>query len=157
MKIIKRILITLICIPLFTVFALVAFEIFGLSVNRYATNRQTNTLKETVLSVAPDAEILDAYAKTGNTSGTGNHVDMLSVLLIKTSMDFSKLKGDLNEHYKLDGRSFWIEETGSYKRWHDETGFSNFLDNLAVPKQMHNTYIVYLCRSAPFVHNIQGH
>lgn len=157
MKIIKRILITLICIPLLTIFAFIAFEIFGLSVNHYATSQQTNSLKETILSVAPDAEILDAYSETGNTSGTGNHVDMLSVVLIKTNIELSKLKSDLNEHYKLDSWSFWIEETGSYKLWHDENSLSNFFDKLAVPKEMYNTYIVYLCQSAPFADNIQGH
>lgn len=72
MKIIRRILITLICIPLLFIFAFVAFEILGLGVNHYTTNQQTNTLKETILSVAPDAEILDTYSETGNTSGTGN-------------------------------------------------------------------------------------
>lgn len=149
MKILKRIGIAVICIPLVLIFAYIVFEFIGMAVNHYSTHQQTNSLKETILSVAPESGILATYSETGNISGTGNHVDMLSVILLKTDMELSELERSLNEYYPLDDCTLWVEQTGSVKAQYD--GF------LFIPEEAQNTCMVYLCQSAPFVDNIEGH
>lgn len=99
----------------------------------------------------------DTYSETGNTSGTGNHVDMLSVVLVKADTELSELENKLNESYPIDDWSFWIEETSTVKSQYDESGYPSFYKVLAVPEEMQNTYIIYLCQSAPFADNIEGH
>lgn len=157
MKILKRIGIAVACIPLVLILAYIAFELIGMAVNHYSTEQQTNSLRETISSVIPKLEILDTYSETGNTSGTGNHVDMLSVILIKSDMELSEIESSLNKYYPLDEWSFWIEETSSVKSRYDELGLPSFYKFLSVPEETQSTYIVYLCQSAPFVDNIEGH
>ena len=157
MKTLKRIGIITVCIPLFLILVFIVFELVGMGVNHYATNQQTTSLKETIASGIPDAEILDTYSETGNTSGTGNHVDMLSVMLVKVDEELSELESSLNESYPLDSWSFGIEETSSVKSRYDESGYPSYFQVLAVPEEMQNTYIIYLRQSAPFADNIEGH
>lgn len=153
----KRIGIAVICIPFAIIFIYIAFELIGITVNHYATSQQTKSLKKTILSVAPESEILDTYSETGNTSGTGNHVDMLSVILVKTDAEFSVLENSFNGYYLSDDCAFWIEETDSVKSRYDECSLPSFYEFLSVPKETQSTYIVYLCQPAPFADNMEGH
>lgn len=155
---IKRFFTILACIPILIILAFVVFEIVGAGVNHYETKKQTNTLKENIISVVQDAEILNTYSETGNTSGTGNHVDMLSAVLIKTKAGSSGLQNKLSDYYPSDDDcSFWADTADSVISKYGKSSLPSFYSELDVPKDMQDMYIVYLCRPAPFADNIEGH
>lgn len=157
MKVLKKIGLTIICIPLAALLFLIAFEMVGMVVNHCATAKQTDALEKTILSIIPDAKILNTYSETGNISGTGNHVDMLSVVLIKTEEDSSYITTTLKENYPLDEWSFWVEEAGIIHSRYEVTGLPSYLEKLGYTRETTGTYVVYLCMSAPFADNIEGH
>ena len=72
------------------------------------------------------------YSETGNTSGTGNHVDCLSVITFSSKQSLAEIKDCMSEYYVWDDGCFVEEkEDGSYQ--------------------------FYLNTSAPFPDNIEGH
>lgn len=80
-----------------------------------------------------DIEILSVYSETGNTSGTGNHVDCLSSITFSTEMQETEIEDCLSEYYVFDGWSCYVDKT----------------DN--------GNYIISVNTSAPFADNIEGH
>lgn len=116
---------------LFAVFVL--YEIFGMCVNHIATKQQTNQLQTNLERAIPDIEIINVYSETGNTSGTGNHVDCLSSITFATAMQEPEIVSRMSEYYKYDKWSCFLEKT--------EDGY----------------YLFYLNTSAPFTDNLEGH
>lgn len=108
------------------------YEILGMCVNRIATKVQTNALKAHLEKEIPDIKIMRVYSQTGNTSGTGNHVDCLSSVLFSTQMQKSEIEVCLSKRYVLD-------ESCSVKETND------------------GNYVLSLNTSAPFADNIEGH
>lgn len=133
MKWIKRIGIGIISLPFILILAVILFEIFGMYVNHNATNRQTKELQANLENNITDIEIIDVYSETGNTSGTGNHVDCLSIINFTTEMTKDEIESALLEYYEFDewGCSIEIMENGIFS--------------------------FELCTSAPFPDNIEGH
>lgn len=111
----------------------ILYEIFGMCVNHLATRRRTQALQDALESSIPDIEFIDVYWETGNTSGTGNHVDCLSCVTFSTQMPESEIKIRLADYYEFDEWSCHISKT--------DTG----------------DYLFYLNTSAPFPDNIEGH
>lgn len=133
MKWVKRIGITVLLLPVLLIMAVIAYEIFGMAMNHRATDRQTGKLQADLRNEIEDMEIQKVYSETGNTSGTGNHVECLSIITFSTGMAEEEIKGRMSEHYAFDGWDCYIEleEDGSYT--------------------------FYLRSSAPFPNNIAGH
>lgn len=132
MKHVKRIAFGILCMPFVLIGLLILFELFGLCVNHIATARQTSRLKRDLTAAVDDINITDIYSETGNTSGTGNHVDMLSQISFTSGKSLDELQDLMDDAYAFDVWSCRIDET--------EAG-----------------YVFYLNRSAPFADNIQGH
>ncbi len=139
LKVIKTVLITILCIPFVLILLFIGYEILEIIVNDISAEKQTTELENSI-SAQENVQILDSYTYTGNTSGLGNHVDMLSLILVKGEIA-------LNEDYEVYDCSEMTDE-----RLSDE-----FYCYLEYPENMENCYIVAMNNSAPFSDNIIGH
>lgn len=133
MGIIKRIGFVLLSLPILIIILLVLYEIWGIYINHTATQKQTEQLQANLENEIPDITIINIYSETGNTSGTGNHVDCLSSITFSTEMKDLEIKNRMSKYYQFDEWSCYVTRT------EDEN------------------YLFYLNTSAPFVNNIEGH
>ena len=133
MKQLKKLGIVILSLPIILVVILVLYEIFGICINHITTQKQTNTLKINLENEISDIEIINIYSETGNTSGTGNHVDCLSSITFSTKMQETEIKNCMSEYYVFDEWSCYINKT--------DDGY----------------YIICINTPAPFADNIEGH
>ena len=132
-KWIKRFGLTILFLPVILIIAVVAFEWFGMCMNHKATDRQTKNMQTNLVNEISDIEILHVYSETGNISGTGNHVECLSVITFATEMTETEIRDRMSEYYTLDGWECYINKI-------DDHSFS-----------------FYQSTSAPFPNNLEGH
>lgn len=133
MKRLKQIARILVVAPLILIGVFLLYEALGLCVNHLAAGRQTKRLVANLRIDAPDIEVIDVRSETGNTSGTGNHVECLSSVVFSTETP----KGDLEA--RIAAR--YPEGEGTYRLSQTEDGL----------------YRLELIASAPFADNIEGH
>lgn len=126
-------MVVILFLPITLVIVWGMYEIFGMCINHIATKEQTNTLRMNLESEISDIEIISVYSETGNTSGTGNHVDCLSAIMFSTKMQEMEIEDCLSEYYVFDEWSCYVNKT--------EDGY----------------YTIYINTSAPFADNIKGH
>ena len=126
----KKVLISILAVPLF----LILFELFGMIVNHTSTGIQTNRLRRDIADVIPNAEIISVESQTGNTTGTGNHVDCLTQITFKSKLSLSDVRDKLDDTYEWNDLNCYVEEM-------EETG----------------EYLFFLRKRAPFANNIEGH
>ena len=95
------------------------------------------------------AEIIDSYTYTGNTSGTGNHVEAQSLFVVRTS-DPDALSKQLSESEK---------NLSVYPAGETDKHFYMFEPKkvLDIPENGENYYVVAVIQSVPFPNNIMGH
>ena len=105
----------------------------GMYMNHRATERQTAGMQRNLEHEIPDIKILNVYSETGNISGTGNHVDCLSVITFSTELQEDEIKRSLSEYYTFDQWSCYLEKLEG------------------------EGYLLYFITSAPFANNIEGH
>lgn len=156
MKLIKRMIKIIVCIPIALILLVIAFEIAGMVVNHTATWRQTGKLQNVIQKELANAEIIDTYSETGNTSGTGNHVDMLTVVVFRTDDSISDIEDKLKDHYEFDEWSCWIEKMDIIEERRQD-GYYKFCEKMDIPETSVHCYLMYLNQSAPFADNIEGH
>ena len=108
------------------------YEIFGMYINHITTKEQTNTLRTNLESEISDIEIISVYSETGNTSGTGNHVECLSSITFSTEMRKTEIEECMSKYYVFDGWNYYLNKT--------DDGY----------------YTIYINTSAPFADNIEG-
>ena len=133
MKWAKRFGIVMLSFPIALVVVWVLYEIFGMCINHIATNEQTNTLQTNLESEISDIRIISVYSETGNTSGTGNHVECLSSIIFSTEMQETEIEDCMSKYYVFDEWSCYVNKT--------DDGY----------------YKIYINTSAPFANNIEGH
>ncbi|XCP86516.1 hypothetical protein ABXS75_06895 [Roseburia hominis] len=133
MKWLKRFGIAILVLPIILLVILGGYEVFGMCINHIATQKQTHTLQMNLENEISDIEIVNAYSETGNTSGTGNHVDCLSSITFSTDMQKTEIEDCMSNYYVFDESSCYVNKT--------EDGY----------------YVIYINTSAPFVDNIEGH
>ena len=129
----KRFGIVILSLPIALIAVWVLYEIFGMCINHIATKNQTNTLRTNLESEISDIEIISVYSETGNTSGTGNHVDCLSSIIFSTEIQETEIKDCMSKYYVFDEWSCYVNKT--------DDGY----------------YKIYINTSAPFADNIEGH
>lgn len=127
--ILKKAGITVLCLPVLLVLFFIIWELFGMCVNLISTEIQTKQLCSVIEKELPNAEIIHKHSETGNTGGTGNHVDCLSAVTISADLDKEQILERISDHY-IDP---YIDET--------DKGY----------------YVVTVVTSAPFWDNIVGH
>lgn len=133
MKWLKRTGVAILFLPFLLIVGVIAFEILGMCVNHAATNRQTKKLQAELTEGIADIEIIHVDSETGNSSGTGNHVECMSTIIFSTEMKESEIEGIMAAQYDFD----------------DEC--------CAIRKEEDRTYSIYLETAAPFPDNIEGH
>lgn len=133
MKWLKRTGLVLLSLPIILIIIVILYEIFGMCVNHIATKRQTDRLKMNLENEIPDIKIVKIYSETGNTSGTGNHVDCLSSIVFSTEMQEFEIENSMSEYYEFNEWSCYVDKTDD------------------------GNYLFYLNTSAPFKNNIAGH
>ena len=133
MKWVKRFGIVMLSLPIVLAIVYVLYEIFGMYINHITTKEQTNTLRTNLESEISDIEIISVYSETGNTSGTGNHVECLSSITFSTEMRKTEIEECMSKYYVFDGWNYYLNKT--------DDGY----------------YIIYINTSAPFADNIEGH
>lgn len=133
MKWLKRFGLALIFLPILLTVIFVLYEIFGMCVNHMATKEQTETLQMYLESEIPDIEVISVSSETGNTSGTGNHVDCFSVIVFSTKMLETEIEECMEEYYVFEDGDCYVDRT--------EEGY----------------YMICVNSSAPFADNIEGH
>lgn len=130
MKKMKKGLNGVIAVPLF----LILLEIFGMAVNHAATGIQTNHLRRDIVDAFPNTEILSVESQTGNTTGTGNHVDCQTCITFSSDLSLSEVQDQLSKDYQWNDLRCYVDET-------DTPG----------------EYLFFLRKTAPFPNNIEGH
>lgn len=125
MKQLKYAAVVLLCLP-------VAYELFGMCVNHISTDRQTKRMKANLTKTVSDAVIFSEHSETGNSSGTGNHVDCVSVVNFSSSKSLEELTACLTPYYTFDDWNCRLDKTDA-------------------------GYVFYLNTRAPFADNIEGH
>ncbi len=143
--VLKRIGLIFLIAPFVLLFLLIVYEIIGAVVNQISTDYQTRDVIELIEEY--DVEILDEYSFTGNSSGTGNHVDMLTLVVIKTD-NIIGLEDDIEDKGLFFQPLPNLDEPSSFK---------NHLKDMELPDNTDNCYLVWKCSSAPFPNNIMGH
>ncbi len=133
MKMLKRIGIVLLSLPSLLIVLFMLYEVFGMCVNHMATKQQTDKLRKNLENEIPDIKIMNVYSETGNTSGTGNHVDSLSSITFSTKMQEVEIINSMSEYYHFDEWSCYVRKTDD------------------------GNYLFCLNTSAPFKNNIEGH
>ncbi len=152
----KKIGCGIVSLPFVLIGFVILFEIFGMAVNHFGTWRQTEKLEKTVKKSFSDAQILDVYSETGNTSGTGNHVDMLSVVVFRTQEEYSSVEEKLYKSYPYDMWNCYLAKVAEMER-ERENYAPLYYEELDIPEDTDHCYLLYLCESAPFEDNIEGH
>lgn len=132
MKYLKRVGLGLLCAPFALIALFILFELFGMCVNHIATGVQTHQLQKHLAAEVDDLEILDVQSQTGNSSGTGNHVDSVSIVTFTSGKTCDELTDCMDAYYDFDMWLCRIDET--------DAGFQ-----------------FYLNTRAPFADNIGGH
>lgn len=133
MKLIKRTGLVLLSLPVILLLIFILYETIGMCVNHNATRLQTMRLQTNLENEIPDITIVHVSSETGNTSGTGNHVDCLSSVIFSSEMQESEIKDSMSEYYEFDEWSCYIDQTDD------------------------GNYLFYLNVPAPFEDNIEGH
>lgn len=133
MKWFKRIGMAILFLPFILILGVIVFEIVGMSVNHAATDRQTKKLQANLTEGISDIEIINVNSETGNSSGTGNHVECMSTIIFSTEMNESEIEEAMAAYYNFDNECCIIR------------------------KEENGAFSIYLATTAPFPDNIEGH
>ena len=154
----RRVLKWILCLPFLLVGLFILYEAVGMAVNHAASAWQTKNAIDLLNTGLSSVEIVDSYTETGNTSGTGNHVDMLTAVIFKTDASLLEIEGLIDRNYGLDEWYCWIEEMKEVSAAREKDPyFYPYVAEMEVPDNLEHTYLLYINNSAPFVDNIEGH
>ena len=156
MKALKITAITFLGIIIAVILLFAGYEILGIFVNQHAADKQEKALVG--IMDASDTELLDHYTFVGNSGGTGNHVDLLTLMIVKAE-EKGVIEKTLEEAYEETGtfplEYFTVTPLSLSKDSYDP--YARFVDEMTIPEDMENCYLISYCNSAPFVDNIMGH
>lgn len=156
MKALKVTGITFLCIIIAAIALFVGYEVMGIIANEHAADKQEKALVGILES--SDADILDSYTFVGNSSGTGNHVDLLTLFIVRAediSVIEEVLEGAYEETAAFPLEYFAVTPLSQATNSYDP--YARFVEEMAMPEDMENCYLVSYCNSAPFSDNIVGH
>ena len=156
MKALKVTGITFLCIIIAVIALFVGYEVVGIIANEHAADKQEKALVGILES--SDADILDSYTFVGNSSGTGNHVDLLTLFIVRAediSVIEEVLEGAYEETAAFPLEYFAVIPLSQVTNSYDP--YARFVEEMAMPEDMENCYLVSYCNSAPFSDNIVGH
>lgn len=156
MKALRITAITFLCIIIAVIALFVGYEVVGIIANEHAADKQEKALVGILES--SHADILDSYTFVGNSSGTGNHVDLLTLFIVRAE-DISVIEEVLGEAYEERAtfplEYFTVTPLSQLKNSYDP--YARFMEEMAMPEDTENCYLISYCNSAPFSDNIIGH
>ncbi len=120
--------ITIVSIPILVIALFIVIEIVGAIANHAVTDKQTKELTAYVEKSIEDARVIDTFSFTGNTSGTGNHVECESKVTFNSDM----AEDDVNRIFEAQYKYCELEKKDG-------------------------SYIITVYGDAPFPDNIEGH
>ncbi|MGN1423494.1 MAG: hypothetical protein ACI4XA_08980 [Oscillospiraceae bacterium] len=148
-KSVRGLLITgiiLLCLPLVLIVLLILWEIICMAVNNVSGVLHTIDVMNGYGNCA-SIEVLDNVTFVGNTSGTGNHTEVRSTVLVRAK--------DINELEQwTDGDNYYITPLSGkisedkLDRWDRE---------LEMPYENEDCYVVEVYGEVPFPNSIMGH
>lgn len=118
----------ILALPLLLIAIFILIEIVGYVANNATTYKQTKELTSYIEKSIEDAGIVDVYSFTGNTTGTGNHVECESVVTFNSDMPEDEVARIFDKKY----------------RYHDL-------------EKKDGSYVITVIGDAPFRDNIEGH
>lgn len=118
----------IVSIPIILIVLFIVIEIVGCIANHAATDKQTKELTAYIEKSIEDASIIDTYSFTGNTTGTGNHVECESKITFNSDMSEDDVDRIFAAQYK-------------YRELEKKDG----------------SYIITVYGDAPFPDNMEGH
>ena len=118
----------ILALPLLLIAIFILIEIVGYVANNATTYKQTKELTSYIEKFIEDAGIVDVYSFTGNTTGTGNHVECESVVTFSSDMPEDEVARIIEKQYKHH--------------------------NL---EKKDGSYVITVIGDAPFRDNIEGH
>ena len=118
----------ILALPLLLIAIFILIEIVGYVANIATTYKQTKELTSYIEKSIEDAGIVDVYSFTGNTTGTGNHVECESVVTFNSDMPEDEVARIFDKKY----------------RYHDL-------------EKKDGSYVITVIGDAPFRDNIEGH
>lgn len=127
-KFLVQIGITIVSIPIILIALFIVIEIVGCIANHATTDKQTKELTAYIEKSIEDASIIDTYSFTGNTTGTGNHVECESKITFNSDMSEDDVDRIFAAQYK-------------YRELEKKDG----------------SYIITVYGDVPFPDNMEGH
>ncbi len=157
-KIFKLIGICIVALPFLAIVLWIGFELVGMMVNSLAASKQTRQIQRNLQDAWQNVTIIDTYSETGNTSGTGNHVDMSSVVAFKVDEDLDEIIEKMSGGYEFNATDCWIQELDVVIAYHqNDSACYRFLDDMELPEDTEHCFIFVRNQPAPFADNIKGH
>ena len=147
----KKILKIIIIIPFALIGFYIALQIIGIICNNISGDKQTKSAVN--FCESRKYEVLDSRTFVGN-NGNGNHVDLLSYLIIKSDLSGEEIKKSFETEYKCANINNLEDEIKHEKEMYT---FSQKLGKMKIPQKTDNCYYVVIYDSAPFSDNIMGH
>lgn len=126
-----RVTLGILLAPIVLAGLIVLWQLLGMAVNRAATAIRTDRFAASLVECVADIEILSRESITGNTGGTGNHVDCLSRVTFSTALDAQALKNALAARYDFDGFGFRLHDHGDGTFTAEYITRAPFADNIA--------------------------
>ena len=146
--------IVLLCLPLVLIAGWILWELFCTAANNISGQWHTDSVLNGY-SNDSDIEVLDKATFVGNTSGTGNHTEVRTTVLVKVNNRVTLeywTQGD--EYYIYSLSEEMIEYDNTSRRNRD---VSNWERELKIPDDITDCYVVEVYGEVPFPDSIMGH
>lgn len=153
-KIMKRIGICIAALPFVAIILWIGFELVGMMVNSLAASKQTRQIQRNLQDAWQNVTIIDTYSETGK--GTGNYVEMTSVIAFKVDEDLDEIIEKMSGGYEFNATDCWICELDVVIAYHEKnSGCYYFLDDMELPEDTEHCFIFVRNQPAPFADNIK--
>ncbi len=138
--------IVILCLPFALAALLLLWEVFCVAVNNISGFFHTQSVLNGY-SNTRDIEVLDDVTFVGNTTGTGNHTEVRSTVLVRTNSQFAIEYWTSSDNYEIYPLFHKTPEE-KLERWDRE---------LVLPYDSACCYVVEVYGKVPFPDSISGH
>lgn len=138
--------IVILCLPFALAALLLLWEIFCAAVNNISGFFHTQGVLNGY-SNTRDIEVLDDATFVGNTTGTGNHTEVRSTVLVRAKIPFAIEYWTYGDNYEIYPLFHKVPEE-KLDRWGRE---------LELPYESEDCYVVEVYGDVPFPDSIAGH
>ncbi len=141
------------CLPIVLVALWIVWEVFCACVNSISGQLHTDSVLNGY-SNTNDITVLDKATFVGNTSGTGNHTEVRTTVLVRAN-------DIMTVEYRTNGDYYYItslsEEISVYNGSMRGRDVSDWERELKIPADITDCYVVEVYGDVPFPDSIMGH